>query len=47
VSYTNLQTYIATFDAPKIPWPTATVAQGGGGLNGPVSLNDAAAAGLV
>lgn len=44
---TALATYAATFDAPKIPWPTATIAQGGGGLNGMVSTNDAAAAGLA
>ena len=44
---TNLAPYVAMYDTPKIPWPTATVAQGGGGLNGPVSTNDAAAAGLV
>lgn len=43
---TNLAPYVATFDTPKIPWATATIAQGGGGLNGPVSLNDATAAGL-
>ena len=44
---TNLAPYCALFDTPKIPWATATIAQGGGGLNGPVSTNDAAAAGLV
>ena len=31
--------------APQIPWWQATVAQGGGGLNGPVSANDLEAAG--
>lgn len=44
---TNLKPYTDSFDTPKIPWATATIAQGGGGLNGPVSTNDAAAAGLV
>ncbi len=44
---TNLAPYVATFDAPKLPWATATVAQGGGGLNGPVSENDLKAAGII
>ena len=47
VTQANLAPYVAMYDTPKIPWATATVAQGGGGLNGPVSTNDAAAAGLV
>jgi hypothetical protein len=44
---TNLKPYTDSFDAPLVPWATAPIAKGGGGLNGPVSLNDAAAAGLV
>jgi len=47
VSLTALATYVATFDTPKIPWPTATLAQGGGGLNGMVSTNDLNAAGII
>jgi len=47
VSYTNLQNYIALFDAPKIPWPTATLAQGGGGLTSMVNMNDLKAAGII
>jgi hypothetical protein len=47
VSYTNLQTYIGQFDAPKIPWPTATLAQGGGGLSTMVNMNDLKAAGII
>lgn len=35
----------ATYDAPLIPWATATIAQGGGGLTGPVGSNDLIAAG--
>lgn len=42
-----IKTYTDSFDTPKIPWPTAPLAKGGGGLNGMVSLNDAQAAGLV
>lgn len=42
---TNLGTLVAPFDTPTIPWWQATVAQGGGGLNGPVSLADLVGAG--
>lgn len=34
------------YDTPQIPWWQATVAQGGGGLNSPVSNEDLVAAGL-
>jgi hypothetical protein len=44
---TNLKPYTDSFDVPKIPWSTAPVASGGGGLNGPVSHNDLVAAGIV
>ena len=37
----------AKYDAPQIPWATATIAQGGGGLSHPVNLNDCAAANLT
>lgn len=42
---TNLTNLATSFDTPSIPWWEATVAQGGGGLNGPVSANDLVAAG--
>lgn len=41
----QLGALVAPFDAPTMPWWQATVAQGGGGLSGPVSLADLAAAG--
>jgi len=41
----NLTGLVAAFDAPAIPWWQATVAQGGGGLNGPVGTSDLSAAG--
>lgn len=42
----NLGALVATADAPiTIPWWQATVAQGGGGLNSPVSPDDLKAAG--
>lgn len=42
----NLGALVAPFDAPvTIPWWQATVAQGGGGLSGPVSQPDLTAAG--
>jgi hypothetical protein len=46
-SRTNLANYAATFDTPLIPWPLGTIAQGGGGLNGMVSMNDLTAAGII
>jgi hypothetical protein len=42
----QLAALVAPFDSPTMPWWQATVAQGGGGLNGPVNANDLAAAGL-
>jgi len=47
VSLTALAAYIALFDTPKIPWPTATLAQGGGGLSSMVNMNDLKAAGII
>lgn len=41
----NLAALIAPFDAPKVPWWQATVAQGGGGLSCPVTINELAGAG--
>lgn len=41
----NLGALVAPFDSPPIPWSTAPIAQNGGGLNGPVTLNDLTAAG--
>lgn len=42
---TNLGALVAPFDSPTLPWWQATVAQGGGGLSSPVSLNDLGSAG--
>jgi hypothetical protein len=42
-----IKTYTDSFDVPLVPWATAPLAKGGGGLSGPVSVNDATAAGLV
>jgi uncharacterized protein (DUF697 family) len=42
----NLGALVAPYDSPAIPWWQATVAQGGGGLSGPVSQNDLTATGL-
>ena len=42
----NLGTLVAPYDSPTAPWWEATVAQGGGGLSSPVSIDDANAAGL-
>lgn len=42
---TALNALAATYDSPPIPWATATIAQGGGGLTGPVGTNDLIAAG--
>lgn len=44
-SLTNLAALVAPFDSPTIPWWQAAVAQGGGGLSGPVSGGDLAGAG--
>lgn len=44
---TNLANYAATFDSPNVPWPTATLAQGGGGLNAMVAMSDLKAAGII
>jgi hypothetical protein len=46
-SRTNLANYAATFDTPQVPWPTATLAQGGGGLNAMVAMSDLKAAGII
>jgi len=40
-----LNALAAKYDAPPIPWWQGTVAQGGGGLGGPVVMSDLAAAG--
>lgn len=42
----NLGQLVAPYDSPTASWWSATVAQGGGGLTSPVSLEDLAAAGL-
>lgn len=39
-TFTALSALAATYDSPQIPWWQATVAQGGGGLSGPVSQPD-------
>lgn len=41
----NLGALVAPFDSPTIPWWQATVANGGGGLNGAVGTSDLIAAG--
>lgn len=43
---TAMATMSAPYDAPKMPWWQATVAQGGGGLSSTVSKSDLDAAGL-
>ena len=47
ITFTALANLAAKYDTPKILWPTATVAQGGGGLVGPVNMNDCNACGLT
>jgi len=42
----NLGTLVAPFDNATISWWQATVAQGGGGLTSPVSIDDLSVAGL-
>lgn len=44
-TFTALSALAATFDSPQIPWWSASVAQGGGGLGSPVSSQDLVAAG--
>lgn len=41
----QLGALVAPFDSPTIPWATAPIASGGGGLTGPVGSNDLVAAG--
>src|SRR4029077_1769957 len=43
----NLKPYTDQFDTPLVPWPTATLAQGGGGLTSMVNTNDLKAAGII
>lgn len=45
--YANLQPYVATLDAAQIPWATATVAQGGGGLGNMVTNDHLKAYGII
>lgn len=45
-TFTALATLAATYDTPQIPWPTATLAQGGGGLVAMVQPSDLTQAGL-
>lgn len=42
---TALNVLAATYDSPQIPWATATIAQGGGGLVSMVALSDLEQAG--
>jgi len=44
-SLAGLAALVAPYDTPALPWITTPVAAGGGGLTGPVSMNDLAAAG--
>ncbi len=41
----QLGALVAPFDSPTIPWWKASVAQGGGALNGPVTVNELIGAG--
>lgn len=41
----QLGALVAAYDNPTMPWWQATVANGGGGLNGPVAASDLAQAG--
>lgn len=46
VTRTALNALAATYDSPPIPWATATIAQGGGGLVALVQPSDLTQAGL-
>jgi hypothetical protein len=39
-TFTNLNNYAKAFDTPQVPWWGVPVANGGGGLSGPVSQAD-------
>jgi hypothetical protein len=43
----NLAPYIAQFDTPPIPWPTAPLEKNGGGLRAMVAESDLKAAGII
>lgn len=44
-TFTALSTLAAKYDTPQIPWATATIAQGGGGLVAPIQPSDLVQAG--
>lgn len=44
---TALNALAAKYDTPPVPWWSASVSDGGGGLRAPVALSDLAAAGII